>query len=72
MFTQNHQIRSHYLPPPLHSTSLQVCEYAMGISPAVPLSVRSGILAVWVQCKQLMQQPIASKTYGIEEVGQCH
>ncbi len=45
----------------------QVCEYGMKASASVPVSIRAGLLATWVQCKQLLQQPIPSKTYGIEE-----
>ncbi len=45
----------------------QVCEYGMKTSASVPVSIRAGLLATWVQCKQLLQQPIPSKTYGIEE-----
>ena len=42
----------------------------MSVSTGVPVAVRANLLAVWVQCKQLLQQPIPNKTLGIEdEVG---
>ncbi len=46
----------------------QVCEYGVRMNTAgVPVSTRGGLLATWVQCKQLLQQPIPAKTYGIED-----
>ena len=46
---------------------VQACEYGMGVSAGVQVSVRGGLLAVWVQCKQLLQQPIPGKTFGVED-----
>ena len=46
---------------------LQVCEYGLGVCAGVPVADRGGLLGVWVQCKQLLQQPIPGKTFGVEE-----
>ena len=48
-------------------STMQACEYGMSVSAGVLVSVRGGLLAVWVQCKQLLQQPIPEKTFGIED-----
>ena len=45
----------------------QVCEYGLGVCAGVPVADRGGLLGVWVQCKQLLQQPIPGKTFGVEE-----
>ena len=45
--------------------ALSVCERGLGASPT--LTVRANLLAVWVQCRQLLQQPIPSKTLGVEK-----
>jgi len=45
----------------------QVCEYGVAVSAGVPMAVRGGLLSVWVQCKQLLQLPIPTKTFGVEE-----
>lgn len=45
--------------------ALEVCERGLGSKST--LTVRANLLAVWVQCKQLLQQSIAVKTLGIEK-----
>ena len=40
----------------------------MSVSVTSPLNTRGGLLAVWVQCKQLLQQAIPPKTFGLDEV----
>ena len=50
--------------------ALEVCERGLGVGGGLALGVRADLLAVWVQCKQLLQQPIPSKTLGVDrEVG---
>lgn len=46
--------------------SAQVCEYAIALFSGVALGVRGGLLAAWVRCKQLLQQSISSKSFGLE------
>lgn len=46
----------------------QVCEYAMATYCDIPLDIYRKLLVVWVRCKQLLHQPISTKTFGIEEV----
>ena len=50
-----------------NGVNLQVCEYGLGVCAGVPVADRGGLLEVWVQCKQLLQQPIPGKTFGVEE-----
>lgn len=38
------------------------------MSAGVPICTTKKLLVVWVQAKQLLQQPIPPKTFGIEEV----
>ena len=47
--------------------ALGVCERGLAGARELSLSVRAPLLAVWVHCKQLLQQPIPSKTLGVEE-----
>lgn len=47
-------------------SSAQACEYAIALFPGVALGVRGGLLAAWVKCKQLLQQNIPSKSFGLE------
>ena len=51
-----------------HSFSLQVCDYAIRMSENVPMGIRRKLLSAWVQCKQMLQQSIPSKVFGIHEV----
>ena len=46
--------------------ALEVCERGLGGAGNLTLATRAALLAVWVQCKQLIQQPISSKTLGID------
>ena len=46
--------------------ALEVCERGLGGAGKLALGTRAALLAVWVQCKQLLQQPISSKTLGID------
>jgi tetratricopeptide (TPR) repeat protein len=47
--------------------ALEVCERGLGAGGELTLATRATLLAVWVQCKQLLQQPISSKTLGVEK-----
>ena len=47
--------------------ALEVCERGLEGASELILSVRAQLLAVWVQCKQLLQQPISSKTLGVNK-----
>ena len=47
---------------------LQACDYALGVSSGVSLSIRKKLLAVQVQCKQVLRQPISTTNYEIDEV----
>ena len=47
--------------------ALSVCERALGVGGDLPLGVRAPLLATWVRCRQLLQQPIPSRTLGVEE-----
>ena len=51
--------------PHLHK-ALDVCEKGLSLGDRLPLALRSELLSVWVQCKQLLLQPIPSKTLGVE------
>ena len=51
--------------PHLHK-ALDVCEKVLSLADRLPLALRGELLAAWVQCKQLMLQPIPSKTLGVE------
>ena len=55
-----------------HNIIVQVCEYAMATYSDVPLSRRRKLLETWVKCKLLLQQPIPTKTYGIDEVSKTY
>ena len=44
-----------------------MCERGLAGGSEVTLTVRATLLAVWVQCKQLLQQPIPSKTLGVDK-----
>lgn len=46
--------------------ALEVCERGLRGAGELALDVHAAQLAVWVQCKQLLQQPISSKTLGID------
>lgn len=46
--------------------ALEVCERGLGGAGKLALATRAALLAVWVQCKQLLQQPVSSKTLGID------
>ena len=43
---------------------LEACEVGLAVRARVGVAVRVALLQVWVQCKQLLQQPIPSKTLG--------
>ena len=43
---------------------LEVCEVGLAVRAGVGVAVQAALLRVWVQCKQLLQQPIPSKTLG--------
>ena len=47
--------------------AMEVCERGLGAGGELTLATRATLLAVWVQCKQLLQQPISSKTLGVEK-----
>lgn len=47
--------------------ALEVCERGLTVARDLPLGVRAPLLVVWVRCKQLLHQPIPSKTLGVEE-----
>lgn len=47
---------------------IKVCDYGMSVGNGVPMAIRRKLLAAWVQCKQLLHQPIPTTTYDINEV----
>lgn len=47
---------------------LKVCDYATSVGTGVSLTLRKQLLAVWVQCKQMLHQSISANTYDINEV----
>ena len=51
--------------------ALEVCEAGLAVQVGVPVALRASLLGVWVQCKQLLQQPIPSKTFGVEQRVSC-
>lgn len=51
--------------------ALEVCEAGLAVQVGVPVALRASLLGVWVQCKQLLQQPIPSKTFGVEQKVSC-
>lgn len=48
--------------------ALTVCENAVKSSENLSLAVRAPLLAMWVRCKQLLREPIPSKTLGVDDM----